>query len=815
MLNENIRLTRLRGPKNARLTKRYFIDPCGKVVKDSHPLFCDGEAETHNIARLSDIESIITNLRINECISTGIFDIDKCHIIGNDQLDDKSIIDGERSRSKQYMKQPHRGLVLLDHDPHQLMPEPLRCSSPEALIAKLAEAIPAFENVGFAGSTSCSSGISTEDLEPYEGGGGLHVYLALVGGDLQSLRRYLQVKLWNARLGYIAFAKNGAMLIRHIVDLSVLSEERLIYEATPELGKGLVRQPREWQHREGPDLSGPFDVSDAEIAEYEQGVSRARKDPKAIAEGERLQDLYHGTKVKELAAKKSIPVDEAAKLLPRQSLADRESTRWTLDLNHIVEINGEFLTVEEVLARGAELDGTAMPDPIEGSEYGLTTAKYFYNDGINPCIHSFAHGLNVNYLLKQIEPLTLPTPIFDLDNVQSLDPDDFPHKIDSRNGNPILRPTIQNVKHLLQRYGITARYNVIAKKLIINIPNLKGSPENFSNTAINHIISLAALNGIPIGQIANFVETIGDENLFNPVADWITSKPWDGVDRLPEIYETLETAEDFPIELKEALLRRWLLSAVAAATLPSGFYGRGVLTLQGPQGIGKTTWIRRLVPDSMMQNELVLLGHHLDPGSKDSQITAVSHWIVEIGELDSSFRKDVARLKGFITTSKDKVRRPYAKADSEYPRRTVFCATVNEVTFLIDQTGNTRWWTMPVTKIDYQHNINLQQLYAQLKDELDQGTPWWLTLEENNMLDEQNLTHRAVSSVQERLLLNLDFDEPESGWKYLSATEALQHIGIDHPSNPQCRECGTILREHFGAPKKIQGVFKWRLPMKR
>ena len=62
--------------------------------------------------------------------------------------------------------------------------------------------------------------------------------------------------------------------------------------------------------------------------------------------------------------------------------------------------------------------------------------------------------------------------------------------------------------------------------------------------------------------------------------------------------------------------------------------------------------------DPILRDAVIKLDHHLDTGNKDSQITAICHWIVEIGELDSSFRKDIARLKGFITSDRDKVRKP-------------------------------------------------------------------------------------------------------------------------------------------------------------
>lgn len=53
-----------------------------------------------------------------------------------------------------------------------------------------------------------------------------------------------------------------------------------------------------------------------------------------------------------------------------------------------------------------------------------------------------------------------------------------------------------------------------------------------------------------VGQIPSIVEAIGDRHLLNPVADWIGSKSWDGIDRLQEFYNTLIEREDYPRWLK-------------------------------------------------------------------------------------------------------------------------------------------------------------------------------------------------------------------------------------------------------------------------
>lgn len=257
--------------------------------------------------------------------------------------------------------------------------------------------------------------------------------------------------------------------------------------------------------------------------------------------------------------------------------------------------------------------------------------------------------------VKKTEGAKKPVPM-------TLAPDDFPDPPLGKGGPP---PTIENLAFLCAFYKVIVRYNVIKKQLEILIPGYSSTTDNAANSAITRIQSLAARHGMAIGLIPALLSAIGDENPYNPVADWIKSKPWDGEDRLPAFYATITTEDAFPVGLKQTLMFRWILSAAAAALVPTGFHTRGVLTLQGPQGMGKTTWGRSLVPDSPLREEVVKLDHHLD-GGKDSQIGAITHWIVEIGELDSSFRKDVARLKGFLTNDRDKLRRPYDKTEAEY-----------------------------------------------------------------------------------------------------------------------------------------------------
>jgi predicted P-loop ATPase len=141
--------------------------------------------------------------------------------------------------------------------------------------------------------------------------------------------------------------------------------------------------------------------------------------------------------------------------------------------------------------------------------------------------------------------------------------------------------------------------------------------------------------------------------------------------------------------LHVAMVRKWLIGAVSRALNP-GCQMDYVLVLQGAQGQLKSTSLGALgSPDwycsSIPENE------------KDLLLNIHSTWLYELAELESvTSRKESGRLKNLITTSADLVRVPYGRTSERMARQSVFCATVNEDTFLRDDTGNRRFWVVPV-----------------------------------------------------------------------------------------------------------------------
>lgn len=391
---------------------------------------------------------------------------------------------------------------------------------------------------------------------------------------------------------------------------------------------------------------------------------------------------------------------------------------------------------------------------------------------------------------------------------EPINPYSFPHLSDNKNPKPLT--TIENMEHMLKEYGLTVGFNVISKtKEIFGWPagheTGSASVEDRSNAELATIESLCNMNRMPSGAYARFYSNIAARHPHNPVEEWVTSKPWDGESRLQALYDTVKSP--MTPSLKHTLIRRWLISAVAMGIDggSSRRQARGVLVFTGLQYIGKTRWVLSLTPPG---SNLVLEGVRVDPDSKDSVLKAVSHWICELGELDATFRKaDIAALKAFVSQGTDVIRKPYAPDSSTFARRTVFFGSVNDTQYLVDDTGNTRWWTIPVTALNHNHDIDMQQLWAEVYELYRDGEQHWLTPDENDQLAKHNQRHENTDPYEEHLLMAFDWDAPRSTWTTrMCATEVLRTVlGTRDPGLRECRRVGAALRRLTGVEPTITG----------
>jgi putative DNA primase/helicase len=86
-----------------------------------------------------------------------------------------------------------------------------------------------------------------------------------------------------------------------------------------------------------------------------------------------------------------------------------------------------------------------------------------------------------------------------------------------------------------------------------------------------------------------------------------------------------------------------------------------------------------------------------------------------MGELDALNRSEITRVKLFISSMEDRFRASFDRRPKNYPRQVVFIGTTNEDHYLIDPTGNRRFWPVQVTRqIDLAWlQANRDQLFAE------------------------------------------------------------------------------------------------------
>ena len=188
-------------------------------------------------------------------------------------------------------------------------------------------------------------------------------------------------------------------------------------------------------------------------------------------------------------------------------------------------------------------------------------------------------------------------------------------------------------------------------------------------------------------KLRNAIDNVSRMNVFNPVKERIESQVWDGKSRIETLFIDFLGAED-NVYTRE-VTKRWIVGTVARTYQP-GIKFEIVPVLSGKQGIGKSTLPSLLYTDEYFSDSLEGLGEN-----KDDYLQLRSNVILELGELSSLKKTDINKAKNFISAKHDDIRMPYEKNTVKWPRRCVFIGTTNDNEYLVDFSGNRRFFPLP------------------------------------------------------------------------------------------------------------------------
>ena len=249
-----------------------------------------------------------------------------------------------------------------------------------------------------------------------------------------------------------------------------------------------------------------------------------------------------------------------------------------------------------------------------------------------------------------------------------------------------------------------------------------------------------------------------DSNLiprYYPMEDYIKHLPkWNGKhDYVGELARRVKT--DNPHWEND--FHTWMLSMVAQWLGKDRQHGNAIVPLLiGPQGSGKTTFCRRLLPDYLQ----IYFNDRLSMKNDNDIFLAMSGYaLINIDEFDAMSKSQQPVLKYLISKHDIKFRPPYGKTMEERQRFASFIATTNNRRPLVDPTGSRRFICVYAEEIDNTGFINYDQLYAQLYTELQQGRRYWFEDEENARIMQQNEQFQQVNSYEQ--MITLTYLSPE------------------------------------------------------
>jgi DNA polymerase I-like protein with 3'-5' exonuclease and polymerase domains len=305
----------------------------------------------------------------------------------------------------------------------------------------------------------------------------------------------------------------------------------------------------------------------------------------------------------------------------------------------------------------------------------------------------------------------------------------------------------------------------------------------------NYLTSTYDFGPCPMQACRNAIRAEAENGIFDEVKDWIGAlTDWDGVARLDGLLVNYAGADPqaHSAEYLALVGSKYIMQVLNRALNPSAKadYSWAFTALQG---IGKDMLLEALFAPYYREGIP-------PPGSNPADFAqGIAGAIVAHAAEMSAWRKaDVDERKATLTRCVDYGRPAYGYEARAYPRRVCFTFTINDLEFMVDPTGDRRYWPVSALRelVDVESlRRDRDQIFAEALHRLKAGERHWPTHEEEvRLIIPEQLKYTPEVALELLSILNRFITEepqttrPNRGdfdWKWQLRPQPLRELYLD------------------------------------
>lgn len=220
---------------------------------------------------------------------------------------------------------------------------------------------------------------------------------------------------------------------------------------------------------------------------------------------------------------------------------------------------------------------------------------------------------------------------------------------------------------------------------------------------------------------------------YHPFRQYMERLPeWDGKDRVSDLARRVSSE---PLWVEG--FHRWMLALASQWMGSDRMHANSLapILVSERQGCQKSTFCKSLMPSSLVRYYTDSVD--LSASTQMEQKLGL-FGLINLDEFDRLPDRKMALLKNWMQMAGMNVRKAHAKHFHPLPRLASFIGTTNQKNLLSDPTGSRRFLCVEVQSKINCEGIEHDQIYAQLKNELQKGERHWFTSAEEEAIMRSN-----------------------------------------------------------------------------